>query len=259
MPDLRLAPFAKVNLGLFIKGKREDGYHLLETCLYPLPELHDELVISTNGSKGCTLTVEGLEIDAISDDNLCVKAYKLLAEKVGGLAGVDVHLTKHIPAGAGLGGGSSDAAHMIKGLVTLFDLDISIEEQEEVAGKLGADVPFFLHEGPMMASGIGTELKPIQIDLPYRLEWKVPGIHSSTIAAYKALDYKMFNPERSLADVLQQPIESWKGQLENDLEVPVFGFYPELRKMKEAYYEAGAAYAAMSGSGSTVFALMPES
>ncbi|MEL6194645.1 MAG: 4-(cytidine 5'-diphospho)-2-C-methyl-D-erythritol kinase [Bacteroidota bacterium] len=258
MADLRLTPFAKVNLGLFIKGKREDGYHLLETCLYPLQELTDELVIRTNGGKGCNLKVEGLEIDAISDDNLCVKAYELLAEKVGGLAGVDVHLTKHIPAGAGLGGGSSDAAHMIRGLVTLFDLSISIEEQEEVAGKLGADVPFFLHDGPMIAEGIGTELTPIKMDLPYRLEWKVPNIHSSTVAAYRALDYRMFNPGRSLAKVLQQPIDSWKDQLENDLEVPIFGIYPELKKMKEAYYEAGAVYAAMSGSGSTVFALMPE-
>lgn len=258
MPDLRLTPFAKVNLGLFIKGKREDGYHLLETCLYPLPELTDELVIRTNGRKECNLKVEGLEIDAVSDDNLCVKAYKLLSEKVGGLEGVDVHLTKHIPAGAGLGGGSSDAAHMIKGLVTLFDLDISIEEQEEEAAKLGADVPFFLHEGPMMATGIGTDLSPVQVDLSYRLAWEVPGIHSSTVAAYKALDYKMFDPGRSLASVLQQPVENWKDQLENDLEVPVFDIYPELRRMKEAYYEAGAVYAAMSGSGSTVFALMPE-
>lgn len=257
MNDLRLHPCAKVNLGLFIKGKRADGYHLLETCLYPLTDLTDELIISPNQKTGCQLTVDGLPIDALQDDNLCVKAYNLLAEAVGGLPGVDVLLTKHIPAGAGLGGGSSDAAHMVKGLVTLFDLDISIEEQVALTSKLGADVPFFLFDQPMLAKGIGTELSPISVGLEGRLAWTIPSVHSSTVAAYKALDYRMFNPARDLTKVLSQPVHSWKDQLENDLEVPVFDLYPELRKIKEDYYQAGALYAAMSGSGSTVFAIMP--
>lgn len=251
-----LRPHAKINLGLFIKGKRPDGYHLLETVLYPLPDLHDEMWLErVSGVGNCTLELEGISLDGEPEDNLCIKAYRLLEMEVGELPSIHIRLKKQIPAGAGLGGGSSDAAATLKGINDLCQLGFSDEKLSTLAGKLGADVPFFIFDKALLASGTGTELAAIEIEMPFRIELIRPAIHSSTIAAYKALNYLDCDASRDLKTVLQQPVSTWKEQLENDLEKPVFAMYPELARIKQELYDQGAVYAAMSGSGSAVFGL----
>ncbi|MEO1382493.1 MAG: 4-(cytidine 5'-diphospho)-2-C-methyl-D-erythritol kinase [Bacteroidota bacterium] len=255
MAALTLFPHAKVNLGLFIKGKRTDGYHLLETLLFPVPDLTDHMILTPRKTPDCELTILGMELAGDLSDNLCVRAYRLLQEDYPDLPGVAIQLTKHIPAGAGLGGGSSDAAFTLKGLNQLFGLGISDEALAEKSAVLGADVPFFVYGTPQLAKGIGTALTPISLDFPYTLKLYPQPIHSSTIAAYKALDYTQFDPQRDLAAILAQPISTWRDTLDNDLEVPVFQMYPVLREIKSQIYAEGALYAAMSGSGSCMFGI----
>ncbi|MDX2248270.1 MAG: 4-(cytidine 5'-diphospho)-2-C-methyl-D-erythritol kinase [Bacteroidia bacterium] len=254
---LSLFPNAKINLGLFIKGKRADGYHLLETLLFPVTSLSDTLSLSPINQAGCTLSVSGIALDSGVQDNLCYKAWKLMVERFPDLPGVHIDLQKNIPAGAGLGGGSSDAAFTLKGLNQLFSLGLSDPSLAEIAAKLGADVPFFIYNQPLLARGIGTDLTAVDLPLPGRLEVVTPNIHSSTVAAYKSLDYRMFDPERDLLSVLKLPVNQWREFLVNDLEVPVFAMYPQLKEIKENFYQRGAIYAAMSGSGSAVFGLFP--
>lgn len=254
-----LYPSAKINLGLLIKGKRPDGYHLLETLFLPIPELTDTLELTAKGNAGeCALTIKGAILDGDPESNLVVKAYRALEREVGELPGVSILLTKRIPAGAGLGGGSSDAAFTLTGLNDLFKLGLSLDQLAKIATPLGADVPFFLYNRPMLATGTGTELRPFEMDFPYRIELSTPPIHSSTIAAYKALDYTMFDPNRSLTDILKQDINTWKDSLPNDLEVPVFQLHPEVSRYKEELYEKGAIYAAMSGSGAACFGIFDQ-
>lgn len=254
--SIKRYPNAKINLGLLIKGKRPDGYHLLETLYYPYFDLRDELWIRPQGGKdGCSLEIQGIELDGEPEDNLCVKAYRLLREAYPQLPGVKLKLKKNIPAGAGLGGGSSDAAHTLLGLNELFSLGAKKEQLAEIAGKLGADVPFFLYNRPLLARGIGTEFEEIELDLPYRIKLVTPPIHSSTVAAYQALDYTQCDPARDLKSILLGGMENWKERLDNDLEPPVFAHHPEISEIKAALYQQGAIYAAMSGSGSAVFGL----
>lgn len=247
-------PVAKINLGLFIKGKRPDGYHLLETLMYPLPQLYDELQINIS-TGDVSLELKGIEIEGDIESNLCIKAYRLLQTQFPDLPPMHICLKKNIPAGAGLGGGSSDAASTLLGINQLGKLGLSIEELAKIGAKLGADVPFFLYNKPMLATGIGTDLQEFDIDLPYRIELITPAIHSSTVAAYKALDYTKCDTTRNLAEILSLPVDTWQKYLENDLEVPVFQLYPALQEIKDALYAQGAVYAAMSGSGSAVFGL----
>ena len=232
MMELRLYPHAKINIGLLIKGKRPDGYHLLQTLLFPIPALHDELYLRPASNGGCNLQLDGIQLDSQLEDNLVHKAYRALKEQVPELPGVQISLKKSIPAGAGLGGGSSDAAFTLKGLNQLFELGMSKDALAAVGARLGADVPFFLYDRPLMAEGIGTELTPIEWELPYTVKVVTPPIHSSTIAAYKALRYQDFDPRRDLYEILKQPPDTWKEQLVNDLEVPVFEMYPELIRGK---------------------------
>lgn len=255
MPSISLQPHAKINLGLLIQGKRSDGYHLLETLLYPIHHLKDELNLVSTASEGCDFHLEGRELDGDPEDNLVVKAYHALKAYVPSLPGALIHLKKHIPAGAGLGGGSSDAAFTLRGLKQLFELDITDKELEKIAASLGADVPFFLYDVPLFAEGIGTELSPFQVDLPYRIELITPDIHSSTIGAYKALDIRKLKPGRKLRPVLAGPVHLWREYMDNDLEPVVFDMHPEIKEIKEDLYKQGALYAAMSGSGSAVFGI----
>lgn len=255
MSSLSLRPHAKINLGLIIQGKRPDGYHLLETLLYPIYQYQDELNIIPTASEGIDFHLDGIELEGDPEDNLVVRAYNALKAYQPDLPGVLVHLKKGIPAGAGLGGGSSDAAFMLRGLRQLFQLDIADREMEAIAAKLGADVPFFLYDKPLFAEGIGTELSPFHLDIPYRIELVKPDIHSSTIAAYKALDIRKLKPGRKLRPVLAGPLHLWKEYLENDLEGVVFEMHPEIKEIKEDFYQRGAIYAAMSGSGSAVFGI----
>lgn len=255
MEQTTLYPNAKINLGLFIKGKRPDGYHTLETVLYPLPDLKDELSIKENTIGECRIETTGIAIDSPTEDNLCYKAWKLLRERFPDLPGIDIHLIKNIPSGAGLGGGSSDAAFTMKGLREMFRLPVTDDGLAEIAAKLGADVPFFVYNQPLLAKGIGTEVSAIEIKLSHEIRLITPGIHSSTIAAYKALDYRQCGPHKPLSEVLTAPVSTWRMDLVNDLEKPVFEMYPQLADIKADLYDQGAVYAAMSGSGSAVFGL----
>lgn len=252
---MQLFPNAKINLGLLIKGKLANGYHLLETVLYPIPSLFDKMEIVE--SKSISLEISGITIDGNVEDNLCIKAYRKLQAQVPDLPPVHIHLEKNIPAGAGLGGGSSDAAFTLKGLNQLFSLGLSNEALANIAASLGADVPFFIYNEPMLAKGIGTELEKYPISIPYEIRLITPPIHSSTVAAYKALNYKQFDANRDLKSLLSLPFSEWKENVVNDLEVPVFNLYPGLPQIKADLYAQGAVYACMSGSGSAMFGFFP--
>lgn len=254
---IHLRPTAKINLGLFIKRRRPDGYHELETLLVPYPSLADELWLEPQ-AQGCTFELAGLPLAGDPNDNLCVRAYHALQTYIPSLPGVHIRLQKHIPAGAGLGGGSADAAYVLRGLNQLFELGLSPETLSPIAARLGADVPFFLYDAPMMATGTGTELRPFPLTIPGEIRVFPQPIHSSTIAAYKALDANHCDPDRNLGNVLMAAPHTWPSDLTNDLETPVFEMYPVLAQKKAELYAAGATYAAMSGSGSAMFGIFEQ-
>lgn len=256
-------PCAKINLGLNIVSKRPDGYHNLETVFYPIP-LTDALEIKYMDEKfpsesPCDLKITGNDVDCNEEDNLVIKAYQLLAADFQ-LPRVHAHLVKRIPTQAGLGGGSSDAAYMIRLLDERFRLNIGIPEMERYAAKLGADCAFFITADPSYAEGIGDVLMPV--DVPgaglggYYLAVVKPSVAVSTRDAYAAIVPK--TPEKCCRDIVRQPIETWKDELVNDFEAPIFAMHPELAAIKQSLYDAGAVYAAMSGSGSALFGIFRE-
>lgn len=256
-------PCAKINLGLNIVSKRPDGYHNLETVFYPIP-LTDALEIKYMDEKfpsesPCDLKITGNNVDCNEEDNLVIKAYQLLAADFQ-LPRVHAHLVKRIPTQAGLGGGSSDAAYMIRLLDERFRLNIGIPEMERYAAKLGADCAFFITADPSYAEGIGDVLMPA--DVPgaglggYYLAVVKPSVAVSTRDAYAAIVPK--TPAKCCRDIVRQPIETWKDELVNDFEAPIFAMHPELAAIKQSLYDAGAVYAAMSGSGSALFGIFRE-
>lgn len=256
-------PCAKINLGLNIVSKRPDGYHNLETVFYPIP-LTDALEIKYMDEKfpsesPCDLKITGKDVDCNEEDNLVIKAYQLLAADFQ-LPRVHAHLVKRIPTQAGLGGGSSDAAYMIRLLDERFRLNIGIPEMERYAAKLGADCAFFITADPSYAEGIGDVLMPV--DVPgaglggYYLAVVKPSVAVSTRDAYAAIVPKA--PAKCCRDIVRQPIETWKDELVNDFETPIFAMHPELAAIKQSLYDAGAVYAAMSGSGSALFGIFRE-
>lgn len=256
-------PCAKINLGLNIVSERPDGYHNLETVFYPIP-LTDALEIKYMDEKfpsesPCDLKITGNNVDCNEEDNLVIKAYQLLAADFQ-LPRVHAHLVKRIPTQAGLGGGSSDAAYMIRLLDERFRLNIGIPEMERYAAKLGADCAFFITADPSYAEGIGDVLMPA--DVPgaglggYYLAVVKPSVAVSTRDAYAAIVPK--TPAKCCRDIVRQPIETWKDELVNDFEAPIFAMHPELAAIKQSLYDAGAVYAAMSGSGSALFGIFRE-
>ena len=251
-------PNAKINLGLNITEKRSDGYHNLETIFYPIP-LQDalEVTASNKGKDGYTLKISGVPIEGDTDNNLVVKAYRLLKKDFPDIPSIDIHMYKHIPTGAGLGGGSADAAFMIKLLNEKFKLDISIEEMEEYAVRLGADCAFFIQNKPVFATGVGNVFTPIQLSLKgYYLILVKPDIFVSTKDAFAHILPQ--KPEISLKSIIQQPIEDWKHLMKNDFENSVFLRFPEIAAVKDKLYDIGAVYASMSGSGSSVYGIFKE-
>ena len=256
-------PCAKINLGLNIVSKREDGYHNLETVFYPIP-LYDALEIKYMDEKfpsdtACDLKVTGNVVDCDEQKNLVVKAYHILAADYQ-LPRIHTHLYKHIPSQAGLGGGSSDAAFMIRLLDERFRLNIGNPEMERYAARLGADCAFFIEAEPAYAEGIGDVLMPA--DGPdghlqgYYLCVVKPDVAVSTKEAYSAITPK--KPAKSCRDIVRQPIETWKEELVNDFEEPIFKMHPELAAIKLKLYDQGAAYASMSGSGSALYGIFKE-
>lgn len=252
-------PNAKINLGLHVVNKREDGFHNIETVFYPVG-LTDMLECVENKSyanhESCLFVGHGLPISGNNDTNLVVKAYRILAEECK-LPSVIVHLNKLIPMGAGLGGGSSDAAFMLKMLNEEFKLGLSNEQLKVFAAQLGSDCAFFIDNTPAYVFGKGHELETINFSLKgYYLVLVNDGSHSNTAMAYRyAKRREHFDNNHTLKHILQQPIQTWKQDLKNDFEDSVFQSLPQLAQIKNWLYDQGALYASMSGSGATMFGL----
>jgi 4-diphosphocytidyl-2-C-methyl-D-erythritol kinase len=246
-------PNAKINLGLSITNKRKDGYHDLITCMIPIP-LFDALEIIP--AKKTTFQTSGIEISGDDKDNLVLKALKLLRKDFNGLTDVAIHLHKNIPMGAGLGGGSADASFALLSMNKIFDLYLDDWMLEDYAAQLGSDCAFFIENTPKVATGRGEILAPVDVHLKgdYLVLIK-PDIHISTQQAYAGV--KPCPPNGDLVHILQDK-SRWKEELINDFEKSIFPQYQELSAIKEKLYQMGAYYAAMSGSGSTVFGLFSE-
>ena len=243
-------PNAKINLGLHITAKRKDGYHEIETCMVPIP-LYDALEIILD--KKSAWNSSGLLIPGDPKDNLILKAEKLLKKDFPGLPNLAIHLHKNIPMGAGLGGGSADGAFALILMNNLFDLHLDAFFLEEYAAQLGSDCPFFIENTPKIARGRGEILKPFHLSLKGSFLVLVnPGIHIGTKEAYAGVNPSP--PKVQLEEVLADR-SRWKGELVNDFEPSIFKSHPSLAAIKEKMYDAGAFYAAMSGSGSTIFGL----
>ena len=251
-----LYPNAKINIGLNVVEKRPDGYHNLETVFYPIP-LQDALEIkplqSLETDTGYQLKVTGSILDGTPEDNLVVKAYSLMRDEYR-LPPVSLYLYKHIPTGAGLGGGSADAAFTIRALNELFQLDLSTEDMEKHAVSLGADCAFFIKDKPVFATGIGNVFHPLELSLKDKILVLVKP--DTFVATHDAYAYVTpHRPEVSLQELLRQPIEKWKDTVVNDFEKSVFVKYPEIAAIKDKLYDLGAIYASMSGSGSSVYGI----
>ncbi len=256
-----IKPCAKINLGLNVINRREDGYHNIETVFLPIP-LYDELRIEEQTEDypyPCQLTVTGDDIECDEQKNLVVKAYNLLAEEHS-LPKIHAYLDKHIPSQAGMGGGSSDAAYMIRLLNTQFGLELSDSDMEKYASKLGADCAFFIKAQPAYAEGIGEKLYRIPGLLKQLGNLKLaivkPPIAISTREAFSHII--PHSPIKNCVEVVMQPIETWNGILINDFEESVFPEHMELAEIKRALYRMGALYVSMSGSGSAIYAFFPK-
>ncbi|GEP98762.1 4-(cytidine 5'-diphospho)-2-C-methyl-D-erythritol kinase [Chitinophaga cymbidii] len=249
-----LFPNCKINLGLHILRKREDGFHDLETVFYPLP-LEDALEVLTTTEM--IFSQSGIEIPGDATENLCVKAYQLLKADHPQLPPVHMHLHKHIPTGAGLGGGSSDGAFTLKLLNEKYNLNIPAQKLEQYAAVLGSDCPFFIRNTACFASGRGEIMEPLQLDLSgYSFLLVHPGIHVNTGWAFSRLTPGP--PAIPLREIDWQDVLSWKDRLTNDFEDVVLAAYPAIGAIKRKMYDTGAVYAAMSGSGSAVVAIYPK-
>lgn len=245
-----LFPVAKINLGLDVLRKRPDNYHDLETIFYPI-NLCD--ILEINKSDDLNFTISGLQIGEGSEENLVVKAYKLLRLDFN-LSPVCIHLHKQIPIGAGLGGGSSDAAYTLAGLNELFLLNLDKKNLIEYASALGSDCAFFMINHPVFAKGTGNVFSEIEIDLKnYSVVLIKPNLSVSTSLAYKRVKPKI--PVYSVKELIRLPIDLWKEKIENQFEEGVFESHPQIKLLKEKLYEKGAVYASMSGSGSSVYGL----
>ena len=247
-------PNPKINLGLNIVSRRSDGYHNIETIFYPVTSILDvlEIVVAPKGSP-TTLTVTGNAIDCPVEKNLVMRAYSLL-NQIHSLPNVDIHLHKRIPDGAGLGGGSADAAFMLKALNELFQLGHTQSELSALASTLGADCAFFIYNRPMLGTGIGNDLTPVDVDLSdYEIRMEKPDVSISTKEAYS--NVLPAYPEVPLNEIIKRPVEEWRDDLKNDFERSVFPLHPEIAKIKQRNYELGAVYSSMSGSGSAVFGI----
>lgn len=251
-------PNSKINLGLNILDKRPDGFHNLETVFIPIP-LKDSLeIIRAKENTGVTFSQSGFVVDGNTEDNLCVKAYHLLKKDFTQLPSIQMHLHKAIPMGAGLGGGSADAAFTLQLLNDKFHLGLSTDQLIQYALSLGSDCPFFIINKPCFASGRGEILELLELSLKgYYLVLVNPGIHINTGWAFSMLK-KGNRASKKLSEHITAPIADWRNSISNDFEEPVFAAHPSLKEIKENLYNNGALYAAMSGSGSTMFGLFAD-
>jgi len=245
----------KINIGLYIERKREDGFHSIKTLFYPI-ELSDTIEIkeSTNGK--LNLEIYGLSVDGTLENNLCIKAYNLLKADFD-IPPVLIKLTKNIPTGAGLGGGSSNAVTTLKMLNEIFELRLTNKQLYNYAIKLGSDCAFFVENKPILASGRGDVLKEIDFSLKgYNILLMKPSINVDTAWAYKQITPR--NSSIDILNLLKSPLEKWKNTILNDFEKAVFEYYPVIANLKEKLYSKGAIYASMSGSGSAIYGIFKE-
>lgn len=246
-------PNAKINLGLNIVSRRPDGYHDIETVFYPIP-LQDALEVHT--AARFSFRQAGDLLDCPAGDNLVIRALRMM-EADFQLPELDIYLYKHIPSGAGLGGGSSDAAFMVRLLNEEFRLGLSDDDMERRLATLGADCPFFVRNRPVFATGIGNVFTPVELNLEgYTLVLVKPDVHVSTREAYAGVTPRQ--PDVPLTEVIRHPVEEWHTMMRNDFEDSVFSRHPEIAATKDRLYDLGARYAAMSGSGAAVFGIFNE-
>ena len=245
----------KINLGLDIISRREDGFHDLETVMLPVPELYD--VVEVERIDGASEFVsKGLVVDCDAEHNLCMKALRLM-QRLYGVGEVRIALDKRVPFGAGLGGGSSDATSVILAVNELFALGLSEEQLVEAAAMIGSDTAFFVRNTPQLCTGRGEKMTPIELPLQGKyLVVAKPNEGVSTKEAYSGV--KPAVPQVRLVDALQRPIEEWQGVVKNDFEPHIFEAHPAIAELKKTMLDAGAIYASMSGSGSAVFGIFDE-
>lgn len=245
-----LFPPCKINLGLHVLGKRPDGFHELESLMYQVPFTD---ILEIIPAKHFSFSSGGLPIPGNVETNLCVRAFELMHAQYG-IPPVEIYLHKLIPMGGGLGGGSSDAAYVLRGLNTLFSLGLSVQTLQQLAAELGSDCPLFIEEMPQIAKGRGEVLRPVSVSLQgYFLKLVNAGFHVSTRDAFAKVDF--YSGTAPVEELVQQPLETWKENLGNSFESSVFAIHPQLQDIKDQLYTEGAVYAAMSGSGSTMFGI----
>lgn len=248
-------PNCKINLGLHVTEKRQDGFHNIETVFYPVKWCDAlEVIENTVTSKPVTFTQSGLNIDGAPEQNILYKAWQFISD-ITKVPNINIHLHKNIPMGAGLGGGSSDAAFFINLLDSKFNLTLTESQKHTIAEKLGSDCSFFLHNEPVFATGKGDEFQNISCDLSsYYILVVMPNVHSNTREAYAGLSPKPAGSD--LKHILQKlPVKDWKNHLKNDFESSIFRKYPSVKTIKDLLYQKGALYASMSGSGSSVYGI----
>ncbi|RUT78473.1 4-(cytidine 5'-diphospho)-2-C-methyl-D-erythritol kinase [Ancylomarina longa] len=246
-------PNAKINIGLNVIEKRSDGFHNIETIFYPIPLCDALEITNSNILQDYQFSTTGIPVTIEDHDNIVMKAFQLLKTEFA-IPPTAIHLHKNIPFGAGLGGGSADAAFMIKLLNDQYHLKLSESRMEQLAGMLGSDCPFFIQNKAVFAEGKGDIFSKVSIDLSnYFIYLIKPNLPISTPEAYRCITPKY--PDKSLRELIQQPIELWKDLIFNDFEDSIFPKHEELRTIKDMLYKNGAIYAAMSGSGSSIYGI----
>ena len=245
-------PNAKINIGLNITSRRDDGYHNIETIMVPIPWCDILEIVPAKGPES-TLTIHGRPVNCPTEKNLVMKAYRAM-EKRYNLPAVDIFLHKIIPDGAGLGGGSADAAFTLSALNQLFEIGASDAELADIASTIGADCPFFIYNKPMLATGIGTDFTPISLDLSgYKILVIKPQVSVPTAQAYSGVTPSQ--PLTTLCDLIDTPITQWQSTIKNDFEDSIFPLHPIIKEIKQQIINMGAKYASMSGSGSAVYGI----
>lgn len=249
-------PNCKINIGLNVTSKREDGFHNIETIFYPLPWCDVLEIIPLRGAspKPVVLHLSGLTVPGATDDNICIKAATILRQDFPEISPLEIHLHKAIPSGAGLGGGSADGAFTLTLLNRIFELKLSANQLTAYALRLGSDCPFFINNSACFATGRGELMVPVSLDLSaYTFVLINPGIHINTGWAFSQLTPE--KPSQKLIDLIKQPVSEWKNLIRNDFEAPVLKQYSQIAAIKNEMYTKGALFAAMTGTGSTVYGI----
>ncbi len=245
-------PNAKINIGLDIVSRREDGYHNIESIMVPVPWRDILEIVPAQGDES-TLTITGREVNCPIEKNLVMKAFRAMQQNYS-VPNADIYLHKVIPDGAGLGGGSADAAFTIIAVNELFSLNASKEDLAKIAATIGADCPFFIYNTPMLATGIGTEFSDVELDLSgYKILIVKPHVSVPTAQAYAGVTPQL--PEKSLKELITTPHCQWQGVIKNDFEKSIFPLHPIVADIKQQIIDMGAIYASMSGSGSAVYGI----